>query len=302
VQGSAAVQRSPAVQGSAGQGRTEHFERPSKEHSDQPWRQQLASNSALSSRPNSWTNSWTNPSRNPRTNSQPLPTAPELRVQNEKIWNVQTRLTSRQGRTCAIESALRVRSASGLMHGKRLPHWSGGPNVSSSPADPTIEAWTSAPPEAVTMSSEARLTWRGRFSSTEVNVLHAEAFETRTFTDQEWDWWALCNRHSLGWVVARSEDGKLVGFVNVVWDGSAHAWIQDVMVASQARGRSIGTRLVGAAADGSRGAGCEWLHVDFENDLRSFYFEACGFTPTNAGLISLQRNEVRENQPEQQSS
>jgi hypothetical protein len=41
------------------------------------------------------------------------------------------------------------------------------------------------------------------------------------------------------------------------------------------------------ARDGARTAGCEWLHVDFDDDLRPFYFDACGFTPTNAGLIRL---------------
>ena len=40
----------------------------------------------------------------------------------------------------------------------------------------------------------------------------------------------LLEGHSLGWVVAR-EDGSLVGFVNVLWDGLVHAWIQDTMVA-----------------------------------------------------------------------
>ncbi len=28
-------------------------------------------------------------------------------------------------------------------------------------------------------------------------------------------------------------------------------------------------------------------HVDFERDLGSFYFDACGFRPTEAGLIHL---------------
>ena len=31
----------------------------------------------------------------------------------------------------------------------------------------------------------------------------------------------------------------------------------------------------------------EWRGA-FGNDLKPFYFDACGFTPTNAGLIALQ--------------
>ena len=129
--------------------------------------------------------------------------------------------------------------------------------------------------------------WRGAFDNAEVNGLHAEAFETRVFDESEWDWSALVDRHSLGWVVARDADG-LVGFVNVVWDGLAHAWIQDTMVAVRARGQQVGTHLVARARDAARDAGCEWLHVDFDDHLRSFYFDACGFTPTTAGLIALQ--------------
>jgi hypothetical protein len=45
--------------------------------------------------------------------------------------------------------------------------------------------------------------------------------------------------------------------------------------------------VVATAAQGAREAGCEWLHVDFDDDLRPFYYDACGFTPTNAGLLRL---------------
>jgi GNAT superfamily N-acetyltransferase len=129
--------------------------------------------------------------------------------------------------------------------------------------------------------------WRGDFSNAEMNALHAEAFETRLYDESEWNWREQVERHSLGWVVAR--DGEtLVGFVNVPWDGLVHAWIQDEMVAESARHRGIGKQLISLAARGAREAGCEWLHVDFDDDLRAFYFGACGFTPTNAGLIELQ--------------
>ncbi len=93
---------------------------------------------------------------------------------------------------------------------------------------------------------------------------------------------------SLGWVVARDEvDNSLLAFVNVPWDGLVHAWIQDTMVAGRARRRGIGKRVVEIALEEARRAGCEWMHVDFEDHLRSFYFDACGFKPTNAGLIAL---------------
>lgn len=132
-----------------------------------------------------------------------------------------------------------------------------------------------------------KIEWRGSFTSTEANQLHAQAFETRVFSDQEWDWVAQVERHSLGWVTARSSSGELVGFVNVISDGLVHAWIQDVMVAEVARHRRIGVRMVHAARDHCREAGCEWLHVDFDDDHTDFYIEACGFTPSNAGLMAL---------------
>lgn len=133
-----------------------------------------------------------------------------------------------------------------------------------------------------------RYQWRGAFGNGEANALHAEAFGTRVFAADEWDWVALTGRHSLGWVVARDGDGALAGFVNVVWDGLVHAWLQDTMVAGSARGLGVGTELVAVARRETLAAGCEWLHVDFDPELQAFYIGACGFTPTSAGLIALQ--------------
>jgi GNAT superfamily N-acetyltransferase len=128
--------------------------------------------------------------------------------------------------------------------------------------------------------------WLGDFANPEVNALHAEAFDHPVYDDDAWDWRAQVERHSLGWVTAR--DGEvLVGFVNVAWDGSVHAFVLDTMVATSARRHGIGQGLVSTAVTHARAAGCEWLHVDFEDHLRDFYFEACGFAPTNAGLIAL---------------
>lgn len=125
--------------------------------------------------------------------------------------------------------------------------------------------------------------WRGDFGNADVNALHAEGFNHRTL---DIDWLAQVHRHSLGWVCAR-RDGDIVGFVNVAWDGDVHAFILDTMVAGAQRRSGIGAELVAVAVREARAAGCEWLHVDFEDDLRAFYFDACGFKPTNAGLIAL---------------
>ena len=127
--------------------------------------------------------------------------------------------------------------------------------------------------------------WRGRFDSIEVEELHAEGFERPVNPAN--DWWDQVSQHSLGWVVARTENGTAVGFVNVAWDGGVHAFILDTVTSGAAQRQGIGTALVKVAADHARKAGCEWLHVDFEDHLRGFYFEACRFVPTNAGLIAL---------------
>jgi GNAT superfamily N-acetyltransferase len=71
--------------------------------------------------------------------------------------------------------------------------------------------------------------------------------------------------------------------VNVAWDGVVHAFVLDTMVATRARRHGIGTRLVEIAVERARAAGCEWLHVDFDDHLRAFYFDACGFTRPTPG-------------------
>jgi GNAT superfamily N-acetyltransferase len=125
--------------------------------------------------------------------------------------------------------------------------------------------------------------WRGVFDNAEVNTLHAEGFGHPTLDD---DWLTQIERHSLGWVCAR--DGvELVGFVNLAWDGGSHAFVLDTLVTARCQRQGIGANLVGVATEHARAAGCEWLHVDFEDHLREFYFGACGFTPTNAGLVAL---------------
>jgi GNAT superfamily N-acetyltransferase len=127
------------------------------------------------------------------------------------------------------------------------------------------------------------LVWRAPFADADVQALHAEGFADG---GRRVAWRAQLERHSLGWVCA-SEAGRLVGFVNVAWDGGAHAFVLDTLVARTHRRRGIGRELLAVAARESRRAGCAWLHVDFEDELGDFYVGAGGFRPTAAGVLAL---------------
>ncbi|WP_405062969.1 GNAT family N-acetyltransferase [Kribbella sp. NBC_01505] len=116
-----------------------------------------------------------------------------------------------------------------------------------------------------------------------LSELHAVAFES-PFEIQPWA--ERLERWALTWVGAFSND-RLVGFVQVCWDGGAHAFLLDTAVHPEFGRQGIGARLVAAAASATRDAGCEWLHVDFEPHLAGFYLESCGFRPTDAGLLKL---------------
>ncbi|MFF2950021.1 GNAT family N-acetyltransferase [Kitasatospora sp. NPDC057965] len=134
------------------------------------------------------------------------------------------------------------------------------------------------------------LHWRGEFTDRELDALHAAAFghpaSEADGTPEPWR--ARLERHSLGWVCARpAPDGPLLGFVNVLWDGGVHAFLLDTAVDPAVRRGGTGTRLVAVAAENARAAGCDWLHVDFEPHLRAYYLDACGFRPTDAGLLAL---------------
>lgn len=128
-----------------------------------------------------------------------------------------------------------------------------------------------------------RTAWRAPFADADLNALHAEGFGHQAL---DVDWRAQVERHSLGWVCA-FEAERLVGFVNVAWDGGAHAFVLDTVVEPTRRRTGIGRALLAVAVRESRAAGCAWLHVDFEEELRDFYVGAGGFTPTEAGLIAL---------------
>ena len=90
---------------------------------------------------------------------------------------------------------------------------------------------------------------------------------------------------SLAYVTAFDQT-KLIGFVNIAWDGGVHGFILDTTVHGDYQRQGIGLMLLDAAKQVAQEQKLEWLHVDFEPEYESFYQKA-GFEPTGAGLLRL---------------
>jgi GNAT superfamily N-acetyltransferase len=137
------------------------------------------------------------------------------------------------------------------------------------------EAPFTAPP-----AGEIEFRLRPPLSDEQLNALFAAAWpnhEPRAFA-------GVLGR-SLAWIGAFA-GGELVGFVNVAWDGGAHAFLLDPTVHPDWRRRGMGTELVRRAVEAAREGGAEWMHVDYEPHLDAFY-RGCGFAPTAAALMRL---------------
>src|SRR3954452_6618351 len=112
------------------------------------------------------------------------------------------------------------------------------------------------------------------------NALFAAAWPNYVWSDFE----RVLGR-SLAYVCAYRHD-RLIGFVNLAWDGGIHAFLLDTTVHPEFQRRRIGRELVARAAQAARERGIVWLHVDYEPHLESFY-RGCGFRHTEAGLMRL---------------
>lgn len=88
--------------------------------------------------------------------------------------------------------------------------------------------------------------------------------------------------HSFTWVSAHS-DHRLVGFVNIAWDGGKHFFLLDTTVHPARRGHGIGRQLVMEAIGDCPGA----VHVDADEQLMTRFYGPCGFRAVPAGIRYL---------------
>jgi GNAT superfamily N-acetyltransferase len=132
------------------------------------------------------------------------------------------------------------------------------------------------------MSAEINYEWRGAITDREMVQL-VDSYGGSS----EVGWWDRIRPFSMGWVVGRLVDGGVAGLVNVAWDGGDHAFLVDTKVRADLHRHGIGTVLVRIATQQAKDAGCEWLHVDYDERLAPFYVGACSFRSTPAALIHL---------------
>lgn len=83
------------------------------------------------------------------------------------------------------------------------------------------------------------LHWRGELTDAEMCDLIASYGGSPVS-----GWWDHIRPHSHGWVTARTADGELAGFVNVVTDGGDHAFLIDTKTRGSLQRQGIATRVV----------------------------------------------------------
>lgn len=85
-------------------------------------------------------------------------------------------------------------------------------------------------------------------------------------------------RGSFCFMVARSIEGEIIGMGRVISDGYSDAYIQDVTVLSEFRGRGIGRELVRRLTEVCENRKIGWIGLVAEPGTQGMY-ETLGFRP-----------------------
>lgn len=109
-------------------------------------------------------------------------------------------------------------------------------------------------------------------TAAEFQALYAEtgwgAWEPERFHRALAGSWVVCS--------ARDETGRLVGIGRLISDGALHAFVTEMIVAADARGRGIGGEVLARLVDESRRRGVEDVQL-FAARGRARFYEERGF-------------------------
>jgi spermidine synthase len=128
----------------------------------------------------------------------------------------------------------------------------------NAPSDIVYEIVTSVPTEAVVELYRAGGWWEGRLADHSVipDLI----------------------RGSFCFLVARTPDSRIVGMGRAISDGVCDAYIQDVVVLREVRGRGIGREIVRRLTARCLEAGLVWIGLIAEPNTQDFY-TPLGFAP-----------------------
>ena len=95
----------------------------------------------------------------------------------------------------------------------------------------------------------------------------------------------VLQRH-YAYYTARVDDSRLVGYVSVLSDGVADAFLLDLMIHPEHQKAGLGSRLVKRAVTDMKQAGVQCVQVTFNDHLEPFYAQ-CGFHIFKGGIIDF---------------
>lgn len=87
------------------------------------------------------------------------------------------------------------------------------------------------------------------------------------------------------------ENEKLIGFVSVISDGAAAAFMVDLMVHPDYQKQGLGKELVHRVVKYSKSIGVQCVHVTFNQTEEEFY-RKCGFHIFSGGIIDFKTMNV----------
>ncbi len=87
------------------------------------------------------------------------------------------------------------------------------------------------------------------------------------------------------WFVARA-GSRLIGFLSVISDGEADAFLVDLMVHPEYQKQGLGKEIVHTAVRYARRLGVQCVHVTFNRTEEAFY-RKCGFHIFGGGIIDF---------------
>lgn len=96
--------------------------------------------------------------------------------------------------------------------------------------------------------------------SSEINALLDLTGNPNEASNFDWD--AILSR-SLAYVTARNDEGELIGFCNLSWDGGRHAIFYDLNIAPDYQHKDLLAPIIMPLMKIAEGSGAKYLHADF---------------------------------------